>query len=67
MMALEAMIQQTVTAMVDKTVRSLVEQAKEDLDRQISEMVAAVSIRVLKEVSMQRYGDELRISVKLEK
>jgi hypothetical protein len=52
---------------LDVEVEVAVKEAKARLDRRIPEIVAGLSITLMKQIAVEKYGEELRISIKMEK
>ena len=55
MKELDGFIAEAINVLIEEAVKDAVEKAKVDLDRRIPEIVAGLSIRVMKNVQM-RYG-----------
>lgn len=66
MVKLEQIILKAVQTAVEDEVKKIVEQAKERLDRRIPEIVAGVSLRVMKGVSMETLHNTLMIKIKMD-
>jgi len=63
MKELDGFIAEAINVLIEEAVKDAVEKAKVDLDRRIPEIVAGLSIRVMRNVQM-RYGpDEIVIRV----
>ena len=66
MVKLERIILKAIQTAVEDEVKKIVEQAKERLDRRIPEIVAGVSLRVMKGVSMETLHNTLMIKIKMD-
>ena len=63
MKELDGFVAEAINNLIEEAVKDAVEKAKVDLDRRIPEIVAGLSIRVMRNVQM-RYGpDEIVIRV----
>ena len=63
MKELDGFIAEAINVLIEEAVKDAVEKAKVDLDRRIPEIVAGLSIRVMRNVQL-RYGpDEIVIRV----
>ena len=66
MKELDGFIAEAINNLIEEAVKDAVEKGKVDLERRIPEIVAGLSIRVMKNVQM-RYGqDEIVIRVAME-
>lgn len=66
MVKLERVILKSVQIAVEDEVKKIMEQAKERLDRRIPEIVAGVSLRMMKGVSMETLHNTLMIKIKMD-
>lgn len=66
MVSLEDAIVKAVRERIDELVANEVEAAQRRVAQRVPEVVTGVALSVMKMMNMQRFGDELRICVKLD-
>lgn len=59
----EQIVAEAIKVEIEKAVKSAVERAKAELMTKIPELVAGMSLKVMRNVSVDRYGEEIRITV----
>ena len=64
---LEKLINAAIQTLIDQEVRLAVEDAHRRIDNKIPDIIAGVSLRVLKQFSVAHLNDEMVIHVRIEK